>query len=137
MDQWKNLEQALGQLVSTGAAEVHEDGEWLASLTGFRSEIRTEGRQALIHLWSPEASFVRRIIQISACESSHIQLEVQKFGVVKPARLEFVVAAHPRTPARIGREQLVVSELRTLPSSSNCDLAACWLNSFLTRGLSL
>jgi hypothetical protein len=105
MDQWKNLEQALGQLVSTGAVEVHEDGEWLASLAGFRSEIRTQGKQTLIHLWSPETSFVRRILRISACESDRIQLEVQKFGLAKSARLEFLGAARPRTAARIGREQ--------------------------------
>jgi hypothetical protein len=105
MDQWENLEQALGQLVSTGAVEVHEDGEWLASLAGFRSEIRTQGKQTLIHLWSPETSFVRRILRISACESNRIQLEVQKFGLAKSARLEFLGAARPRTAARIGREQ--------------------------------
>jgi hypothetical protein len=105
MDQWKNLEQALGHLVSTGAVEVHEDGEWLASLADFRSEIRTQGKQTLIHLWSPETSFVRRILRISACESTHIQLEVQKFGVGKPARLEFLGTARPRTSMRIGREQ--------------------------------
>ena len=105
MDQWKNLEQALGQLVSMGSVEVHEDGKWLASLAGFGSEVRTQGKQALIHLWSPETSFVRGILRISACESNRIQLEVQGFGLGKPARLEFLTAARPRTAARIGREQ--------------------------------
>ena len=105
MDEWKNLEQALGQLISTGPVEVHEDGEWLASLVGFRSEIRKQGKQALIHLWSPETSFVRRILRVSVCEASRIQLEVQKFGLRKPARLEFLGAARTRTVARIGREQ--------------------------------
>lgn len=114
MDQWKNLEQALGHLVSTGAVEVHEDGEWLASLVGFRSEIRTQGKQTLIHLWSPETSFVRRILRISACESTRIPLEVQKFGVGKSARLEFLGTAHPRTAIRIGREQFKARFARML-----------------------
>lgn len=114
MDQWKNLEQALGQLVSTGPVEVHEDGEWLASLNGFRSEIRSQGKQTLIHLWSPETSFVRRILSVSACEANHIQLEVQKFGLGKPARLEFLSTLRPRTPARIGREQFKARFARML-----------------------
>lgn len=105
MDEWKNLEQALGQLTASGPVEVHEDGEWLASLAGFRSEIRSQGKQTLIHLWSPETSFVRRILRVSACDTNHIQLEVQRFGLGKPARLEFLGTSRPRTPARIGREQ--------------------------------
>lgn len=105
MDQWKNLEQALGQLTSNGSVEVHEDGEWLASLAGFRSEIRTQGKQTLIHLWSPETSFVRRILRVSLCDATHIQLEVQKFGLAKPARLEFFGVQRARTAVRIGREQ--------------------------------
>ncbi len=114
MDQWKNLEEVLGQLVSKGAVEVHEDGEWLASLVGFRSEIRTQGKQTLIHLWSPKTSFVRRILRVSACESDHIRLEVQRFGLAKPARLEFLGAPRPRTAARIGREQFKARFARML-----------------------
>lgn len=105
MDQWKSLEQALQRLVSAGNVEVREDDQWLASLAGFRSEIRTQGKQTLIHLWSPEASFVRRILRISACESGRIELEVQKFGLKKSARLEFLEAARPKTAARVGRER--------------------------------
>lgn len=105
MDEWQNLEQALAQLVSAGPVEVHEDGEWLASLTGFRSELRTQGKQTLIHLWSPETSLVRRILRISSCDPSHIQLEVQRFGPGKPAHLEFLGSARARTPLRISREQ--------------------------------
>lgn len=48
MDQGKSLEQALGQLTSLGPVEVHEDGQWRAPLAGFRSEIRTQGKHALI-----------------------------------------------------------------------------------------
>ncbi|HEV2305406.1 MAG TPA: hypothetical protein VGR93_07805 [Candidatus Acidoferrales bacterium] len=105
MDQWKNLEQALGELTASGAAEVHEDGKWLASLDGFHSEFRAQGKHTLIHLWSSETSLVRKILSVSACESNHIQIEVQKFGAARPGRLEFIAAAHQRSPVRISREQ--------------------------------
>ena len=111
---WKNLEQALGHLVSAGPVEVHEDGEWLAALAGFRGEIRSQGKQPLIHLWSPETSFVRRIVGVSVCEPNRIQLEVQKFGLAKPARLEFLATDRARPPARVEREQFKARFARML-----------------------
>jgi hypothetical protein len=59
MDEWSNLEQAIEQLAASGAVEVHEEGEWLAGLDGFRSEVRRKSKQALIHLWSSESNLVR------------------------------------------------------------------------------
>lgn len=105
MDQWKTLEQALSNAASSGAVEVHEDGKWLASLDGFRSELRTQGKDKLIHLWSSEASLVRRIVHVSSCEPHNIKIEVRKFGAAKPSHLEFIVAERQRSPIRIDREQ--------------------------------
>lgn len=114
MNQWENLEDAIATLVSTGPVEVHENGEWLASLAGFRSEVRTRGKQALIHLWSQETSLVRRILRISSCEPNHIQLDVQRFGPGKPAKLEFLGSTRPRTTLRISREQFKTRFARML-----------------------
>ncbi|MFZ0213777.1 MAG: hypothetical protein WBE20_12100 [Candidatus Acidiferrales bacterium] len=114
MDDWSNLEQALEQLTASGAVEVHEDGEWLAALDGFRSEVRPQGKQALIHLWSSESNLVRRIVRIAACKPSHIQLEVQRFGRAKPSRLEFLGLEGKRPAARITREQFRVRFNRML-----------------------
>ena len=105
MDEWSNLEQAIEQLAASGAVEVHEDGEWLAGLDGFRSEVRRKGKQALIHLWSSESNLVRTITRISVCEPARIQLEVQRFGRAKPGRLEFLSTTTRRPAARVGREQ--------------------------------
>ncbi|HEV2287328.1 MAG TPA: hypothetical protein VGR81_00075 [Candidatus Acidoferrales bacterium] len=105
MDDWSHLEQALEQLTASGPVEVHEDGEWLAALDGFRSEVRPQGKQALIHLWSSEGNLVRRIVRVTACQRSHIQLEVQRFGRAKPARLEFLGSENKRPAARTMREQ--------------------------------
>lgn len=105
MDEWSAFEQALEQLTKSGAVEVHEDGEWLAGLDGFRWEVRLRGKQALIHLWSTEANLVRTIQRIAASEPGRIQLEVQKFGRAKPARLEFLQNNTPRAALRVSREQ--------------------------------
>ncbi len=114
MNEWENLGQALSKLVSTGPVEVHEDGKWLASLAGFRSELRTQGKNTLIHLWSPETSLVRRILRISSCELNRIELEVQRFGPGKPATLEFLALGRARSDSRIGREQFKARFARML-----------------------
>lgn len=144
MNQWQDLEQALATLVSSGPVEVHEDGAWLASLNGFRSEVRTQGRQALIHLWSPETSLVRRIMRVASCGPNHIQLEVQKFGPGKPAKLEFLGATHARTALRISREQFKIRFARMLaerfpdaeigPLTTAADLKRSF-SSLYTRGV--
>lgn len=105
MNEWDNLQKALGEISASETAEVHEDGKWLASLEGFRSELQTRGKHTLIHLWSSEASLVRRILRVSICDPGRVQIEVEKFGAKRPGRLEFLAARHQRSPARIGREQ--------------------------------
>ena len=105
MDHWDNLQKALGEISALEGAEVHEDGRWLASLDGFRSELQTRGKHTLIHLWSSEASLVRRVLRVSACDPGRVQIEVKKFGAKRPGRLEFLAARRQRSPARVGREQ--------------------------------
>lgn len=105
MDDWSELEQALGRLTQSGTVEVHEDGEWLAGLDGFRWEVRRKGKQALIHLWSTGTNLVRTVQRVAANEPGRIQLEVQRFGRAKPARLDLLRNAAPRAAARISREQ--------------------------------
>lgn len=105
MGSWDNLQKALGEISASDSAEVHEDGKWLASLDGFRSELQTRGKHTLIHLWSSEATLVRRILAVSVCAPGHVQIEVEKFGAKRPGRLEFLAARHQRSPARVEREQ--------------------------------
>lgn len=114
MDDWNKLERALGQLTESGTVEVHEDGEWLAGLEGFRWEVRRKGKQALIHLWSTETNLVRTIQRVTAAEAGRIQLEVQRFGRAKPARLDFLQNVTPRAAARVTREQFRVRFERML-----------------------
>jgi hypothetical protein len=114
MDEWSEFEQALDRLVASGCVEVHEEGEWLAGLDGFRWEVRRRGKQALLHLWSDEANLVRTIQRIRSCQPARIELEVQRFGKAKPGRLDFLRKDTPRAAARISREQFRVRFERML-----------------------
>src|ERR1700690_2491247 len=56
MDDWAELDRALGIIAGSERAEVREDGKWLADFTPLRFEIRRQGKNALVHLWSAERS---------------------------------------------------------------------------------
>jgi hypothetical protein len=105
MNDWAELDRALGAMASSGNAEVREDGQWLAELTGLRCELRAEGKSPLVHLWSDERNLTRRILRVREQSQDRIVLEVQRFGRAKPGRLEFLRTDSPRPASRVTREQ--------------------------------
>jgi hypothetical protein len=44
MDDWAELDRALGEFVRSGAVEVREDGQWLAGLADLQYEMRRAGK---------------------------------------------------------------------------------------------
>lgn len=105
MNEWAELDRALDAMASSGSAEVREDGQWLAELAGLRCELRAEGKNSLVHLWSEERNLTRRILRVREQSRDRIVLEVQRFGRARPGRLEFVRTDSPRAMARVSREQ--------------------------------
>src|SRR6202142_145481 len=105
MDDWAELDRALGIIAGSERAEVREDGKWLADFTPLRFEIRRQGKSALVHLWSAERNLTRRVLCVKELSDEHILLEVQRFGRARPGRLEFLCAGAPRPASRISREQ--------------------------------
>ena len=105
MDDWAELDRALGEMANSGSMEVREDGEWLAELTGLKYEMRYSGKDPLVHLWSDEKNLTRRVLQVKEQSADRIVLEVQRFGRSKPGRLEFIRTDSARPSGRISREQ--------------------------------
>jgi hypothetical protein len=105
VDDWAELDRAIGEIAASGNAEVREDGEWLAELTGLRCELRKQGRHSLVHLWSDERNLTRRVLAVKERSDDRIILEVQRFGRAKPGRLEFLRRDSPRPAGRVTREQ--------------------------------
>jgi hypothetical protein len=114
MNDWAELDRALGAMAASGSAEVREDGEWLAELGALRCELRSEGKNPLVHLWSDERNLTRRIVGVRENSQDRIVLEVQRFGRAKPGRLEFLRTDSPRSAPRISREQFRVRFRRFL-----------------------
>ena len=104
MNEWAELDRALGAMAASGPTEVREDGEWLAELGGLRCELRPQGKNALVHLWSDERNLTRRVLHIREQSPDRIVLEVQRFGRSRLARLEFLRTETERAPARTNRE---------------------------------
>ena len=104
-DDWAELDRALGEMAATGSVEVREDGEWLAELAGLHCELRRQGKNSLVHIWSDERNLTRRVLRVKEHSENQIILEVQRFGRAKPGRLEFLRTDSRRSPGRITREQ--------------------------------
>lgn len=104
-DDWAELDRALGEMTSSGSVEVREDGEWLAELVELHCELRHEGKNSLVHLWSDERNLTRRVLRVKERTAERIVLEVRRFGRAKPGRLEFLRTSSPRSSGRITREQ--------------------------------
>jgi hypothetical protein len=105
VDDWAELDRAIGEIAASGSAEVREDGEWLAELAGLHCELRHEGPHSLVHLWSEDRNLTRRILGVKERSDDRVVLEVRRFGRAKPGRLEFVRTDSPRAAGRVTREQ--------------------------------
>lgn len=110
---WASLHRAIEVMASYGNAEIHEADEWLAELAAFRWEIRHEGKNPLLHLWSDARTLTRRILKVREQTPDRIVLEVQRFGRAKPSRFALVRPDSPRVPVRVAREQFRI-ELRRI-----------------------
>jgi hypothetical protein len=111
---WASLHHAIEEMASSGNAEIHEAGEWLAEFAAFRWEIRHEGKNPLLHLWSSERNLTRRLLDVKEQSPARIVLEVQRFGRAKPSRFELVRPDSPRVPLRVAREKFRLALRRIL-----------------------
>ena len=97
MDLAAELERALAGVLAGGAAEVHENGEWLTALDGLQYNVRAQGDGALLHFWGSQRSLVRRVLRVAEQSPERVILEVSRFGRARRAKLEFlavVATAH-------------------------------------------
>jgi hypothetical protein len=117
MNDLAGLDHVLGIIAASGRAEVREDGEWLADFNPLHFEIRRQGKNTLVHLWSAERNLTRRVVSVREQSEGRILLEVQRFGRTKPGRLEFLCADAPHSAGRVSRQQFLARVRRILAES--------------------
>jgi len=99
------LERALATVCAAGPVEVRENGRWLAGLEGLQYEVRNNGETVLLHLWSPQQSLVRRVVEVREQAGAAVVLHVAGPGHARPGKLEILAASQYRQPGRVAREQ--------------------------------
>ena len=97
-------------LHGSSAAVVVEDGAVAFDLADAKYSISGEHHKCLIHLWSSERNFVRRVLDAEV-KATTLRLQVQRMGQTRPTRLDFCRDRDRRSPAarRVAR---VVYEAR-------------------------
>ncbi|MFZ0687979.1 MAG: hypothetical protein WAM89_20750 [Terriglobales bacterium] len=80
------------------AAVVVEDGAIAFDLAESKYSISGEYNKCLLHLWSSERNFVRRVLDAEV-KPTTLRLQVQRMGQTRPTRLDFCRDRDRRTPA--------------------------------------
>jgi hypothetical protein len=94
-----SLSQMLSDfLAGARAAVVVEDGAIAFDLAESRYSISGEYNKCLLHLWSSERNFVRRVLD-AELRTTTLRLQVQRIGQTRPTRLEFCRDRDRRSPA--------------------------------------
>jgi hypothetical protein len=84
-------------LVCAHDAVIVEDGAVVFDLAQSKYSITGERNKCLLHLWSDERNFVRRVLEAEV-KNEILRLAVQRLGQSKPTKLEICRERDRRTP---------------------------------------
>jgi hypothetical protein len=84
-------------LVCARDAVIVEDGAVVFDLAQSKYSISGERNKCLLHLWSTERNFVRRVLEAEV-KNEILRLAVQRMGQAKPTKLEICRERDRRTP---------------------------------------
>ena len=84
-------------LVCAHDAVIIEDGVMVFDLAQSKYSISGERNKCLLHLWSEERNFVRRVLEAEV-KNETLRLAVQRMGQSKPTKLEICRERDRRTP---------------------------------------
>ena len=84
-------------LVCARDAVIIEDGDVVFDLAQSKYSISGERNKCLLHLWSAERNFVRRVLEAEV-KNEILRLAVQRMGQAKPTKLEICRERDRRTP---------------------------------------
>jgi len=92
-----SLRERLEVFLAAGPREVSEDGEFLFELEPGRFRLEETGGGLLLHLWSRERTWARRVAGIAEESADRLVLRVERFGRARPGKL--IVSAARARPA--------------------------------------
>src|SRR5271155_3373722 len=80
------------------AAVVVEDGAIAFDLVESKYSVSGEYNKCLLHLWSSERNFVRRVLDAEV-RGTTLRMQVQRMGQTRPTRLDFCRDRDQRSPS--------------------------------------
>src|ERR1035438_7495783 len=84
-----SLSQMLAEFLEGARAAVGvEDGAIAFDLAESKYSVSGEYNKCLLHLWSHERNFVRRVLDAEV-RATTLRLQVQRMGQARPSRLDF------------------------------------------------
>src|SRR5271169_122899 len=106
-------------------AVIIEDGAVVFDLAQSKYSISGERNKCLLHLWSEERNFVRRVLEAEV-KNEILRLTVQRMGQAKPTKLEICRERDRRTPtarraARVAYQRLLQQVLQRRFSGFSVD----------------
>lgn len=84
MDLSAELQACLKEFTADGSIEIRENGGRVAPFSGLSWEVRGAAEKPLLHLWSENYNFTRRVLAITDHSDQRLALAVERFGRAKP-----------------------------------------------------
>jgi hypothetical protein len=100
----EELRAGLQGLLSCGAIEIRESGGRITPAPPLSWEVRGAPEKPLLHLWTENCNFTRRIVAITDQSDQRLMLAVERFGRAAPERLEIVRLDFQRSQKQVSRE---------------------------------
>jgi hypothetical protein len=99
------LEASLKEFSASGMVEIRENGGRAAPLEELSWEVRGSGEKPLLHIWSECYHLTRRVLAITDHSEQRLVLAVERFGRLKPDRLEFCRKDFQRQARELSRQE--------------------------------
>lgn len=104
MDLAEDLRASLHEILVGGPVEIHENGSRLTPSPPLSWEVRGSAEKPLLHLWSENCNVTRRVLAITHSAENRLGLAVERFGRIRPERMELVRLEFSRSEKDVSRE---------------------------------
>ena len=100
----EDLRASLQDILVSGTVEIRENGNRVTSAAPLSWEVRGNAEKPLLHLWSDNCNVTRRVVAITDNSQDRLALAVERFGRIKPERMEIVRLEYAPGPRDLSRE---------------------------------
>jgi hypothetical protein len=95
---------SLQEFLVGATIEIRENGSRITAISPLSWKVRGESGKPLLHLWAENCNVTRRVLAIADHSDSRMSLAVERFGRIKPERMEIVRVEFLRGARQLSRE---------------------------------